>query len=100
MRIASPFTLPCGVTLSNRIAKSATSEALAHRQTGRLDEQLATLYARWGAGGAGLLITGNVVIDLDGRTEPGNVVLGGDQDHAMLASWARAAQADGAKLVM
>lgn len=100
MQIASPFVLPCGVTLPNRIAKSATSEALAHRDTGRLDDQLVRLYERWGAGGAGLLITGNVVIDQDGRTEPGNVVLVDDSDRAMLASWAKAGQAKGAKLIM
>jgi 2,4-dienoyl-CoA reductase-like NADH-dependent reductase (Old Yellow Enzyme family) len=99
--LASPLVLPSGVTLANRIAKTATSEALAARTTGRPDDRLVRLYERWGAGGAGLLITGNVVFDLDGRTEPGNVVLGSQRDdRAVLTRWALAAQARGARLVM
>ncbi|HEY4180580.1 MAG TPA: NADH:flavin oxidoreductase/NADH oxidase family protein [Kofleriaceae bacterium] len=100
MQIASPLALPCGITLANRIAKSATSEALAHRETGRLDQNLVKLYERWGAGGAGLLITGNVVVHRDGRTEPGNVVLDSREDLPMLTAWATAAQAKGAHLIM
>ena len=59
--LASPLTLPCGATLANRIAKTATSEALATEHMLPHAEH-ARLYARWAAGGAGLLVTGNVMV--------------------------------------
>jgi 2,4-dienoyl-CoA reductase-like NADH-dependent reductase (Old Yellow Enzyme family) len=98
--LADPLTLPNGTRLPNRIAKAATSEALADRRTGRPGDALARLYEPWGAGGAGVLITGNVVIDGDGRTEPGNVVLDGALDaeaRAALRRWATAAQHGGGR---
>jgi 2,4-dienoyl-CoA reductase-like NADH-dependent reductase (Old Yellow Enzyme family) len=97
--LGDPLLLPNGTQLPNRIAKSATSEALAHRRTGRPLDGLVRLYERWGAGGAGLLVTGNVVIDRDGRTEPGNVVLDDQVDRDArdtLRRWATAAQHQGA----
>lgn len=89
-----------GTVIPNRIAKSATSEALADRQTGQPTQDLIRVYERWGQGGAGLLITGNVLVDLEGRTEPGNVVITDDRYLPDLKRWAEAAQANGAKLFM
>ena len=60
--ITDPLTLRCGATLPNRLAKAAMTEGLADaedRATGRHE----TLYRRWSEGGAGLLITGNVMVD-------------------------------------
>lgn len=54
--------LPCGAVLSNRLAKVATTERLADNLN-RATKGHATLYKRWSEGGAGLLITGNVVVD-------------------------------------
>lgn len=59
-----PFTLPCGVTIPNRLAKSALSEGIAEAN-GRPSEALFNLYERWGKGGAGILFTGNVMVDKD-----------------------------------
>ena len=98
--LATSLDLPCGATLPNRIAKAATSEALAHRRTGAPTPRLSNLYGRWARGGAGLLITGNVAIDLEGRTEPGNVVIVDDRDRDELARWADAAHRGGAKIWM
>lgn len=98
--LSQPLPLPCGVTIKNRIAKSATSEALADREHGAPTEQLVRLYERWGRGGAGLLITGNVAIADRGRTEPGNVVIRDDRDLEGLRRWAEAAQAHGSQLWM
>ena len=57
-----PFTLPCGVVITNRIAKSAMSEGIAEAN-GRPTTSLFNLYDRWGKGGAGILFTGNVMVD-------------------------------------
>lgn len=92
--LATPLALPCGATLRNRFAKSAMSEQLAERSAPTAD--LVRLYERWGEGGAGLLITGNVMIDRRALGEPGNVVVDDERDLAALARWALAAQRHGA----
>ncbi|MFK7980587.1 MAG: NADH:flavin oxidoreductase/NADH oxidase family protein [Saprospiraceae bacterium] len=57
------FTLPAsGVTVKNRIAKSALSEGIAE-VNGRPSEALFNLYDQWGKGEAGILISGNVMVD-------------------------------------
>lgn len=70
----APLTLPCGATIRNRIAKSAMTEGLAD-QLGRATEAHVHLYKAWADGGAGLLITGNVQVDIDHLERPGNVVI-------------------------
>jgi len=97
--LARPLVLPCGATLPNRIAKAAMSEALGDKDNGPSD-RLLRLYERWGRSGAGMLLTGNVIVDRDGRTEPANVVLDDDRHLAGLRRWADAAQSNGAKLWM
>ncbi len=59
-------------------------------------ERLSRLYARWGAGGAGLLITGNVMIDRTALGEAGNVVIEDDRNLEALARMAAAGKAGGA----
>lgn len=88
--LSQPLALPCGAVLPNRIAKSAMSEGLAdvHGQAGPAHERL---YRRWSEGGAGLLLTGNVMLSPDATAEPGNVVLDGDHDLDALTRWATAA---------
>jgi 2,4-dienoyl-CoA reductase-like NADH-dependent reductase (Old Yellow Enzyme family) len=75
------------------------SEVLAD-DDGAPTEQLIRLYERLGRGGAGLLITGHVIVSAAGRGEPGNVVVGRDGRRHLpaLRAWADAAQAHGAKL--
>ena len=82
-------------TLPNRIAKAAMTEGLADAQ-GRASEGLVRLYGAWARGGAGLLITGNVLIDAHHLERPGNVVIAGAQDNdarAALRRWMRLAAA-------
>lgn len=93
----SPLTLPNGSQLSNRIAKSAMSEALGTMDN-RVTDELITLYRRWGEGGSGLLMTGNVMIDRKALGEPGNVVIEDARDLEKLKAWAQAGQAHGAQL--
>ena len=88
-KIQESLRLPCGAILKNRIGKSAMSEALGDPKH-RADERLSTLYRRWAHGGAGLLITGNVMIDPNSLGEPGNVVFFEGQENASFKDWARA----------
>ncbi|MEO0399987.1 MAG: NADH:flavin oxidoreductase/NADH oxidase family protein [Pseudomonadota bacterium] len=76
--LAAPLILPCGARLKNRFAKAAMTEGLAdplNRATARLE----TLYRRWAEGGAGLLITGNVMVDRRYLERPLNLVIDGEQ---------------------
>ncbi len=97
--LAEALTLPCGAVLPNRIAKSAMSEQLGTLQ-GSPTEGLIRLYERWGRGGTGLLITGNVMVDPTALGEPRNVVLEDDRDADLLRRWASAAQSGGAQAWM
>ena len=62
LKVAEPLTLPCGVTVKNRFYKSAMNEALAGRDCAPTEEHV-RLYHRWAMGGAGVLVTGNVMVD-------------------------------------
>jgi 2,4-dienoyl-CoA reductase-like NADH-dependent reductase (Old Yellow Enzyme family) len=108
--VATPLTLPSGLTLQNRLAKAAMSENLG-TSDGAPTERLVTLYDRLGRGGAGLLITGNAIVDPGGRTERHNVVMVRGRGDAIagsasprgteaLAVWARAAKAHGSAVFM
>lgn len=97
--LGDPLLLPCGVSLQNRIAKAAMSEQLGGAD-GEPSEGLLRLYERWGRSGAGLLITGNVMLDARRRGEAGNVVVEDDRHAAMLARWAATATAHGAQVWM
>lgn len=92
--LAAPLPLPCGAVLPNRLAKSAMSENLAgpdHAPDARLER----LYTRWGGGGAGLLLTGNVMVDRTALGEPHNVVVEDERPLDALRRWAAASQASG-----
>lgn len=94
-----PLTLPNGQTIPNRIAKAAMEENMAdgaHLPSAAL----LGLYRQWGAGGAGLLLTGNVMVAADAVTGPGGVVLDARQPLAPFRAWAEAAKAQGARIWM
>lgn len=95
----TPFALPGGATIKNRLVKAAMSEQLASR-TGAPTQALDRLYGRWARGGAGMLITGNVMIDQRSIGEPRNVVVEDERDLAALRRWAFAAKADGTTAIV
>lgn len=94
-----PFTLPNGVVLPNRLVKSAMAENMAG--TGQLpDEKIFHLYQRFAQGGVGLMITGNVMVDDNGVSTAGDVVLMADTPLAPFKQWAKTAQQQGGKIIM
>ncbi|MFJ3801793.1 NADH:flavin oxidoreductase/NADH oxidase family protein [Streptomyces sp. NPDC090088] len=95
----SPLRLRSGQVLPNRIAKAAMEEGMAG--AGQLpDERLLALYRRWGGGGAGLLITGNVMVHAEALTGPGGVVLDAATPLEPFAAWAEAGRSGGAAMWM
>jgi 2,4-dienoyl-CoA reductase-like NADH-dependent reductase (Old Yellow Enzyme family) len=91
--------LPGGLVLSNRLAKAATTEALATPDM-QVSDGLLDLYRRWGQSGAGLIITGNVGIDPMHVVRPGDVVLGPDTPLEPLRHWALRITAGGARAIV
>ncbi|MEO1652324.1 MAG: NADH:flavin oxidoreductase/NADH oxidase family protein [Bacteroidota bacterium] len=97
--LSQTFILPNGSKIKNRLAKSALSEGIAE-PNGRPSEALFNLYEQWGKGGAGILFTGNVMVDKDHLVNA-NVMIAEQEDfledYQTLAS---KAQAEGTQLWM
>ncbi len=70
----APLTLACGVTLKNRIVKSAMSDSLGDGTGHPTPEQL-RLYNRWANGGLAAAIIGEVQCSPNYAEKPGNLVL-------------------------
>lgn len=94
----TPLALRSGLVLRNRIAKAAMTEALA--KNGDPNATLDALYGAWSDGGAGLLITGNAMIDRRFLERVGNVILDERSDRAALARWATASRRGGAAAIV
>jgi 2,4-dienoyl-CoA reductase-like NADH-dependent reductase (Old Yellow Enzyme family) len=91
------ISLPCGAVLSNRFAKAAMTEGLAGR-LGVPGEELCRLYKIWSDGGAGMLLSGNIMVDRHHLERPGNVVIDRPPDLEMrqaLKRWASSATRKG-----
>lgn len=97
--LREPLTLPCGQVLPNRFMKSALSEALGSPD-GAPNERLDRLFMTWAAGGYGLIVTGNVMIDRRHLGEAGNVVVEDDRHLAELTRWAGSTRSAGIPLWM
>ena len=93
-----PFTFPNGKTAKNRFFKSAMEEQLA------IDSQpsdtLVNLYRSWALGGAGVLVTGNVMVSDDGKGSVDDVVVLDERSLAMLKKWANAGKTDNTLMIM
>ncbi len=96
MNVFTPLTLPNGSTVANRIAKAAMEENMAdanHAPSSRLMR----LYQAWAQGGAGLIITGNVMVDNRAMTGPGGVVLENELHIEKFRQWAEVGRSKGAQ---
>ncbi|CAD5109913.1 NADH:flavin oxidoreductase/NADH oxidase family protein [Zestomonas carbonaria] len=94
-----PLRLPNGQVIPNRIAKAAMEENLADAEHAP-GEALIRLYRTWAEGGAGLIITGNVMVDRHALTGPAGVVLESDRHLARFADWAEVCRSRGAQAWM
>jgi len=83
--------LPNGSIISNRIAKSAMSENLSNKHH-EPTKVLINVYKKWAQSGAGLMITGNIMIDSNAIGEPRNVVVENRSNFELLKEWAGSVQ--------
>ncbi|KAI0433931.1 hypothetical protein F5Y09DRAFT_350060 [Xylaria sp. FL1042] len=83
---ASPLAEPlqfhfCGNTANNRFLKSAITERMATWHPTNLEKrgvptkELVNVYKRWGEGGFGIMITGNIMIEPDHLEAQGNLII-------------------------
>jgi len=87
--IFDTLVLPNGIELPNRLAKAAMEENMA--ECGHLPgESIFKLYKTWSSGGAGLLITGNVMVDHRAMTGPGGIVLESNTPLESFKQWSKA----------
>lgn len=84
--LQTPFKLPSGAILKNRIAKSAMSENLANADHSP-SKEIIRVYKRWEDGGLGLNITGNVMVDSRALNAPGNIVIEDRKHLDLLRKW-------------
>lgn len=88
--LTDPITLPCGLTLPNRLGRAAMTEGLADARNDATVRH-ERLYAANASGGAGLILTGNVMVDRRHLERARNTVLDSATDRDRLRRWAESA---------
>ncbi|PCK30363.1 NADH:flavin oxidoreductase/NADH oxidase family protein [Pseudoalteromonas piscicida] len=96
MSLFETLILPNGVKIPNRIAKAAMEENLASKDN-LPSAPIFNLYQAWADGGAGLIISGNVMVDQRAMTGAGGIVLESDKDLAKFSQWASVGKSKGAQ---
>jgi 2,4-dienoyl-CoA reductase-like NADH-dependent reductase (Old Yellow Enzyme family) len=86
-----------GMTLANRLVRSATWEGMCE-EDGRPTPKLAVFYANLAKGGIGLIITGYTFIRPDGRQLAGQMGIQSDAFADQLRALTRAVHAEGGKI--
>ena len=92
--LQSSITLPCGAILKNRLAKAAMTERMSNSAYEPTPEH-EHLYRLWTETGAGLLISGNVMIDKHHMESAGNVYFGDEAMLPKLKKWAKSGKENG-----
>ena len=95
--LGAAFTLPCGIAIPNRLCKAAMTEGLAE-PGGVAGDRILRAYQTWAKGGAGLILTGNIMVDRRYRERPANIIVDGPQSErafAGLSAYAAAARSGG-----
>jgi 2,4-dienoyl-CoA reductase-like NADH-dependent reductase (Old Yellow Enzyme family) len=99
MTLFEPLILPNGAVIPSRLAKTAMEENMADADHAPSDA-LIRLYQAWADGGAGLIITGNVMLDHRAMTGPGGVVLENDRHLERFRCWSATGRSKGAQMWM
>ncbi len=86
--INEPFQLPCGAILQNRMVKAALTERLSNPDF-LPNEKHCQLYKTWAEGGAGMLLSGNILIDRRYLESSGNVVIESNTPAAPFRKWTK-----------
>jgi 2,4-dienoyl-CoA reductase-like NADH-dependent reductase (Old Yellow Enzyme family) len=85
--LTEPLVLPSGMRLENRLCRAAMTEGIAGASNDPNTRHM-RLYAANARGGAGLVLTGNVMVDRNHLERARNVVVDAITDEAALRRWA------------
>jgi 2,4-dienoyl-CoA reductase-like NADH-dependent reductase (Old Yellow Enzyme family) len=88
-----------GMTLSNRLVRSATWEGMCEAD-GRPTAKLASCYRDLAAGGVGLIITGYTFVRTDGRQLPGKMGIHTDAFSSDMRNLVQAVHKEGGKICL
>ena len=97
INIFNPLKLSNGTRIKNRIAKAVMEENLADYEH-TSSKEIINLYKAWAQGGAGLIITGNVMIDRKAATGSGGIILEDEKHLDQFREWAKTITSQGLKL--
>jgi len=89
-----------GLTLRNRLMRSATAERLSDAATGAPRPALRDMYLRLAEGGVGLIVTGHAYVDRSGQAHP---EMSSMANHRLIDVWRQTiepAQSVGARVMM
>jgi len=89
-----PLELPCGVTLKNRLIKSAMSDSLGDGRGDPTPAQI-RLYEKWADGGIAVSIVGEVQGSPHFAEKPGNLILDNNSDSSLFQALAQAGSENG-----
>ena len=73
--LTDPLTLPGGLVLANRLCRAAMTEGIASARRNDPTVRHERLYAANARGGAGLVLTGNMMVDRRSLERARNVVI-------------------------
>ncbi|PGG97014.1 hypothetical protein AJ79_09374 [Helicocarpus griseus UAMH5409] len=84
--ISQPLTLKCGLQMKNRLVKAAMAEGMADK------DNLPTVlhegaYEQWGRGGWGMVLTGNVQVDMAFCGQPGDNAVNPQLEEELNKRW-------------
>lgn len=88
-----------GMTLANRLVRSATWEGMCD-EDGRPTAELGDLYRQLAKGGVGLIVTGFAYVTKDGKPLPGSMGLCSDDFSREMAVLTEAVHAEGGKIAV
>ena len=95
----SSLILPNGEMIKNRIAKTAIAENMASEKQ-QPNSKIALLDKTFAKGGAGLIITGNVMVDYHSLGSSGDVVLDENSELEPFNNWAKGVKEFGSHIWM
>ncbi|WP_038064900.1 NADH:flavin oxidoreductase [Thermodesulfovibrio thiophilus] len=98
MKLFTPFEIKT-IKMQNRIVRSATFEKMAD-EDGFVTEELINFYVTLARGGAGLIITGNALVHVSGRSAPKMICIHNDFYVEGLKKLTNAVHKAGGKIVI
>ncbi|KAG6299413.1 hypothetical protein E4U09_008171 [Claviceps aff. purpurea] len=103
LKVAEPLTLPCGLTIPNRLAKAAVAEGWGDKRH-LPHEKLIQTYSSWADGEWGLILTGNVQVDIEYLGQPEDNCANPNVPREELLEtwkrWAKSANGQGSKTIV